>query len=147
MVVICAGGGGIPVIVGEHGGIQGIEAVVDKDHTAALLAEGLGAHRLLILTDVEAVWSHWKTPHARAIRAASPAHLRAMAFEAGSMAPKIDAACRFVDATGGVAMIGALEHAAETLACKAGTRIANDVASVDYYPDNALPLPDTKPPT
>lgn len=142
VIVVCAGGGGIPVVVGEEGGIHGIEAVIDKDRTAALLAEELGAQSLLILTDVEAVWSNWKTPNARAIRQAAPAHLRAMDFEAGSMAPKIDAACRFVDRTGGVAMIGALDRAAATLAGKAGTRVAPDVETVDYYADGALSLPD-----
>ena len=122
-LVICAGGGGIPVAVDEAGAIRGVEAVIDKDLSAALLAAALHADALLMLTDVAAVYTDWGTPAARPIRSAFPAQLRRLNFPAGSMAPKVEAACRFVEATGGVAGIGALDDAAAILQGQAGTLI------------------------
>lgn len=122
-IVVCAGGGGIPVVVDDHGVMTGVEAVVDKDRASALLARELNAERLLLLTDVPAVWSAWPRPEGRAIRSASPASLRALAFEPGTMGPKIEAACDFVDRTGAIAAIGALEDAARILRGEAGTII------------------------
>jgi len=89
------GGGGIPVVTTQAGGLRGVEAVIDKDLTAALLATELGADALLLLTDVAAVYEDWPRPCERAIRSARPAELRARAFAAGSMGPKVEAACRF----------------------------------------------------
>lgn len=123
VIVVCAGGGGIPVVAGADGSLHGVEAVVDKDLASALLAELLGAERLLLLTDVDAVELDWGTPAARPLRAATPRRLRRLSFAAGSMAPKVEAACRFVERTGGVAAIGSLTRAAEVLAGDAGTRI------------------------
>jgi len=123
VVVICAGGGGIPVCRDAEGHIRGIEAVIDKDLTAALLARELGADALLLLTDVDAVETDFGTDHARPIRHTNPIALRAGAFPAGSMGPKVDAACRFVEATGNRAMIGRLEDAAQLLAGSKGTVI------------------------
>ncbi len=123
VLVVCAGGGGIPVIVSPEGTIHGIEAVIDKDLSAALLARQLGAEFLLLLTDVEGVFENWDTPNASLIHSAAPSALRHMKFDPGSMGPKVEAACRFVDATGGVAAIGALDQAAEIMAGNAGTRI------------------------
>lgn len=132
VVVICAGGGGIPVVVGEDGGIRGVEAVIDKDLSAALLATEIGAEALLLLTDVRAVETGWRTPAARRIKEAAPEMLRAESFEAGSMAPKVEAAARFVESTGGLAAIGALEEAPAILAGKAGTRVRRGAATAWY---------------
>jgi carbamate kinase len=121
VVVVCAGGGGIPVVTTEAGALRGVEAVIDKDLTAALLATELGADALLLLTDVAAVYEDWPRPCERAIRDATPADLRARAFAAGSMGPKVEAACRFVERGGRLAAIGALDAAACLLAGTAGT--------------------------
>jgi carbamate kinase len=122
-LVVCTGGGGIPVTDGD-GTLRGVEAVIDKDLAAELLARSLGADTLLMLTDVDAVVAGWGTPDAHPIRRATPAELRAMEFASGSMGPKVEAACRFVEATGGTAAIGALEDAARILAGEAGTIVA-----------------------
>jgi carbamate kinase len=119
-LVVCAGGGGIPV-VRDDGILRGVEAVIDKDLAAELLARSLAADVLLMLTDVEAVISDWGTPDARPIGRTTPAELRALEFASGSMGPKVEAACRFVEATGGRAAIGALEDAGAILAGEAGT--------------------------
>lgn len=119
-VVVCAGGGGVPVVRDGHG-VRGVEAVVDKDLTAALLAQRIGATFLLILTDVDAVETGFGTPAARRIARASVRELRALAFPAGSMGPKVEAACRFVERTGHPAVIGRLEDAELLFAGKAGT--------------------------
>jgi carbamate kinase len=94
-----------------------------KDLAAALLATALGAEALLLLTDVDAVYAGWGTPAARAIRRAAPGQLRRMTFAPGSMAPKVEAACRFVAAGGGFAAIGALADVEAVLGGAAGTRI------------------------
>lgn len=120
-LVVCAGGGGVPVVRDEHGRLHGVEAVVDKDHTSAVLAEALEADALLVLTDVPHVERGFGTAHAEAILRATPAALAQEDFPAGSMGPKVDAVCRFVEATGGVAAIGRLEDAAAMLRGEAGT--------------------------
>jgi carbamate kinase len=122
-IVICAGGGGIPVIRTRAGELRGVEAVVDKDLTAALLAQSLAADALLLLTDVGAVQEGFGTAAARPIRHATPAELRSKAFAGGSMGPKIEAACRFVESGGKTAAIGKLGEAAEVLAGNAGTLV------------------------
>jgi len=132
VVVVCAGGGGIPVVVAE-GRVHGVEAVIDKDLSASLLAAEIGAAALLLLTDVAAVETGWRTPDARKIREAPPAALRTQSFEAGTMAPKIEAACRFAERTGGYAAIGALAEAAAILEGKAGTAVRPDAAAVSWY--------------
>jgi carbamate kinase len=124
VTVICAGGGGIPVAA-ENGSLRGIEAVVDKDLTAALLAERLAATQLLLLTDVAAVERNWGTQKARPIHRTTAAELRSLDFAAGSMAPKVEAACRFVERTGGTAAIGSLDDAAAVARGDAGTQIAS----------------------
>jgi carbamate kinase len=123
VTVICTGGGGIPVIQQPDGSEIGIEAVVDKDWASALLARVVGADALIMLTDVAAVELEFGTPDARAIRHATPAMLAAYKFPAGSMGPKVEAACSFVDETGGFAAIGALEDIAAILKGQGGTRI------------------------
>ena len=101
--------------------MHGVEAVVDKDLTAALLACSVQAEALLLLTDVESVQENFGTAQARPIRLATPGDLRARPFPAGSMGPKVDAACRFVEAAGGMAAIGRLDDAEALLDRKAGT--------------------------
>jgi len=127
VTVICAGGGGVPVVADEAGGFRGVEAVVDKDLTAALLAQEVGADALLLLTDVAAVQDGYGTRDSRPIRRATPAQLRgrlrAGAFPAGSMGPKVEAACRFAAATGGLAAIGCLGDAQALLDGTAGTTV------------------------
>jgi carbamate kinase len=122
-IVVCAGGGGIPVVRGENR-LRGVEAVIDKDLTAALLAEKVGAERLVMLTDVPFVERGWGTTAAEPIGEVTTAELRRMTFAPGSMAPKIEAACRFAERTGGVAVIGALTELAAVARGETGTRIA-----------------------
>ena len=121
--VICCGGGGIPVVRSQQGALRGVEAVIDKDRTAGLLARLLGADFLLVLTDVEAVELDYATPAARPLRRTSSAELRALSFPDGSMGPKVEAACDFVDATGGMAAIGRLVDAGALVAGTAGTTV------------------------
>lgn len=125
VTVICVGGGGIPVIEQVDGSEVGVEAVVDKDHASALLARLIGADGLVMLTDIAAVALGFGTPNARAIRRATPAMLADYTFPAGSMGPKVEAACSFVKETGGFAAIGALEEIEAILDGRAGTRIDN----------------------
>jgi carbamate kinase len=120
-VVVCAGGGGIPVVRDSSGQLRGVEAVIDKDLSAALLAEQLGADALVMLTDVSAVEVGFGTPAARPLHEVSVAELRAMDFAAGSMGPKVEAACRFAEATGNPSMIGSLEDVAALLDGTSGT--------------------------
>ena len=122
-IVVCAGGGGVPVVASD-GGLRGVEAVVDKDLTTSLLARQLDADALLLLTDVAAVQDGHGTPQARPIRRATPAELRQRDFPAGSMGPKIDAACRFAEATGKPAAIGRLSDAQALLTGEAGTLVS-----------------------
>jgi carbamate kinase len=126
VLVICAGGGGAAAAVDAAAVAPAIEATVDRDLAAALLAACLGADALLMLTDVAAVQRDWGTPAAAPVRSATPDDLWRLPFAAGSMGPKVQAACRFVDATGGVAAIGALADARAMLNGRCGT-IVRDV--------------------
>jgi carbamate kinase len=123
VLVVCVGGGGIPVVVDRDGRLRGVEAVVDKDRAAALLAEGLGADALLMLTDVPAVELDHGTPDARPLADVDAAALAEASFAPGSMGPKVEAACRFAERTGGLAAIGALGDAAAILGGERGTRV------------------------
>ncbi|MGP3713497.1 carbamate kinase [Brucella sp. RRSP16] len=123
VVVICAGGGGIPVIRNEQEEIEGIEAVIDKDRAAGLLAEELNADAFLMLTDVDAVYSGWGTPDQLPISRATPIELSTQKFASGSMGPKVEAACAFASHPGRIAGIGRLEDAAALLSGQAGTVI------------------------
>jgi carbamate kinase len=120
-IVICAGGGGAPVLQDGDGHFRGAEAVVDKDLSTALLARDLGADALVILTDVASVETGFGTDTARPIGRTTPAALRALKFPPGSMGPKVEAACRFVEATGKPAMIGQLDDAAGLVRGTRGT--------------------------
>jgi carbamate kinase len=121
--LVCAGGGGIPVVRDDAGGLRGEEAVVDKDLASALLARAIAADALALLTDVAAVEDGHGTPHARPIHRATSRELRARSFPAGSMGPKVEAACRFAEATGRTAMIGRLDQAEQVLDGTAGTQV------------------------
>ncbi|NUS08406.1 MAG: carbamate kinase [Nonomuraea sp.] len=121
VVVICAGGGGIPVVRDEHGRLSGVEAVVDKDLTASMLAESLECDAFLILTDVPRVMRGFGAPGQTEIAHTTPHELRGLDFPAGSMGPKVDAVCRFVETTGDMAAIGRLDQAQDILAGSAGT--------------------------
>jgi carbamate kinase len=121
-LVICAGGG-IPIALDGAGAMRGVEAVIDKDLTAALLARRLDADLLVMLTDVNAVHLGWGSDDDRPLRTVSAAELREFEFAAGSMGPKVEAACRFVEATGRRAAIGSLKDAVEIVAGGAGTQV------------------------
>ncbi|PYC87334.1 carbamate kinase [Streptomyces tateyamensis] len=122
-VVICGGGGGAPVTADSEGRMSGVEAVVDKDSVAALLAITVQAEVLLVLTDVPAVMAHFGTPQATALRHLDLDDLAALQFPAGSMGPKIAACRQFVEATGGRAAIGQLSDTCALLAGTTGTTI------------------------
>ena len=135
-VVICAGGGGIPVMytdapVPAGRQLVGVEAVIDKDLASALLAKDLGADALAIVTDVDAVYDDWGTPEQRAIRRATPAALAESHFAAGSMGPKVRAACSFVEETGGIAAIGAISDTPALLSGDAGTIVTRDADGIE----------------
>ncbi len=123
VTVVCAGGGGIPVIRRGDGRLEGIEAVIDKDRAAGLLATALDADAFLMLTDVAAVYRNWGTPSQTAIREVGPDEIDPADFPPGSMAPKVDAARSFSSRPGRIAGIGRLEDASAILAGEAGTRI------------------------
>ena len=123
VLVVCAGGGGIPVAEQADLSFAGVEAVIDKDRAGALLATSLHADAFLMLTDVDAVYEDWGTPSAAPIRRATPDELAGITFAAGSMGPKVEAACRFVRDNGGFAAIGSLDAAAAMLRGEAGTMI------------------------
>ena len=124
ITVICTGGGGIPVARDERGLLHGVEAVIDKDLSAQLLASSIDADALLLLTDVDGVHRGWGTPASELIGAASAAELRALDLPRGSMGPKVEAVCRFVEGgPGRIAGIGGLADALDILAGVAGTRI------------------------
>jgi carbamate kinase len=128
VLVICAGGGGIPVIWDEENGWMGVEAVIDKDRTASLLGQEVGADALVMLTDVPAVQVGFGTPEARPIHKTTPSELRALSeqFPVGSMGPKISAAIEFVETTGGFAAIGSLNDAPAIVRQEAGTVVVPD---------------------
>ncbi len=124
VLVIAAGGGGIPVVPRPDGrGLQGVEAVIDKDLCSALIAAELQADCLIIATDVDAVYLDWGLSTQRAIGRTTPQALSEHPFAAGSMAPKVEAACGFVRATSRRAAIGALEHIEALLLGNSGTQI------------------------
>lgn len=133
VVVICGGGGGIPTAVAPDGALVGVEAVIDKDRVGALLAQSLDADSYLILTDTDAVYLGWGRPEQRAIRQASPHALLAHPFAAGSMGPKVEAACAFATNTGRPAVIGGLDQAAALIRGEAGTRITTQSSGISYY--------------
>ncbi len=125
VIVICAGGGGIPTLYekGSNRKLVGVEAVIDKDLCSELLARELNADLFVMLTDADAVYVDWGKPSQKAIRRASSVSLAGIEFAAGSMGPKVQAACRFASATGNSAAIGALADLGKIIAGDAGTTI------------------------
>lgn len=133
VVVICAGGGGIPVMRNSDGRLEGVEAVIDKDAASSLLARQLKAQVLLMLTDVDAVYEDWGMSEQRAIRQVNVDRIADMPFAEGSMAPKIAAAIEFVRQTGGIAGIGRLQDAQAIMAGQAGTQIVPNGESMCWW--------------
>jgi carbamate kinase len=133
VVVICAGGGGIPTtwVPGQRRTLGGVEAVIDKDFASELLSREVEADLFVMATDVDAVYEDWGTADQRRIESVTPAELRRLQFAAGSMGPKVEAAARFVDATGKRAAIGALDDIEQIVNGTAGTQIVSDVQKED----------------
>ncbi|MEZ9720269.1 carbamate kinase [Vibrio splendidus] len=121
-LIICGGGGGAPVIE-KAGAYFGFEAVIDKDMTAALIAEEIGAEHLLILTDGTHVCLDWGTPREEKLENVSVKEMKGYNFPAGSMGPKVDACCKFVQNTGKHGYIGDLSCALEIIEGTSGTHI------------------------
>jgi len=132
VVVICAGGGGIPVAYDDESKLFGVEAVIDKDLASGLLAKGLDAEMFVMLTDVPSVYVDFGTEKQRAIRAAHPDAIEVLDFPAGSMGPKVKGACKYVRETGFESAIGQLSDLAAIMSGEAGTLISNDVNGIVY---------------
>jgi carbamate kinase len=131
-IVIAAGGGGIPTVYEPGRRLRGIEAVIDKDLCSELLARQLEADFYIMATDADAVFLDWGKPTAKAFRRASPKAMRDFSFPAGSMGPKVDAACHFAETTGKAAAIGALKDLAAIIHGQAGTTITSAVSGVEW---------------
>ncbi|HVP02745.1 MAG TPA: carbamate kinase [Solirubrobacteraceae bacterium] len=123
VIVVCVGGGGVPVARTDGGRCQGVEAVIDKDLASSLLAVDLGADMLILATDVEGAYADWGTPQQRMISRATPQEIRTFEFPKGSMGPKVEAVARFVERGGRRGAIGALEDIEALAAGDAGTQI------------------------
>jgi carbamate kinase len=128
VIVICAGGGGVPTVFDPSAerALVGVEAVIDKDLASQLLARDVAADLLVMATDVDAVYADWGTPEQRRLDSVTPGELRALSFPAGSMGPKVDAAARFVEATGMRAAIGGLSEIEAIVDGRAGTQVVSD---------------------
>lgn len=131
-IVICAGGGGIPTVYDDNKKLHGIEAVIDKDLCTALLAQDIDADLLVIATDVDAAYIDWGKATQKAIASAHPDEIEKLGFAAGSMGPKVQAACEFARNTGKTAVIGALADIEEIVRGAAGTRITTATAGIVY---------------
>ena len=125
VVVICAGGGGVPTMYLPDGDrtLTGVEAVIDKDLATELLAREVGADLFVMATDVDGVYTGWGTPEQRKLERVTPSELRELPFAAGSMGPKVEAAVRFVEATGNRAAIGGLHEIEAIVDGHAGTQV------------------------
>jgi carbamate kinase len=133
-IVIAGGGGGIPTMydASNQRTLEGVECVIDKDLASEVLARELDADLFVMLTDADAVYCDWGTPAQKAIRRASPAVLSRMSFAAGSMGPKVQAACEFATATGRTAAIGALDELSAIIAGEAGTTVTSKEPGIVY---------------
>ncbi|MDR6755740.1 carbamate kinase [Mycoplana sp. BE70] len=134
-IVICAGGGGIPTMYepGKERTLKGVEAVIDKDFCSELLARELEADLFIMATDAQAVCIDWGTPNQKAIHRASPAALSQYTFPAGSMGPKVDAACHFARETGKAAAIGALADIAAIVGGEKGTIVDASYSDLTWH--------------
>ena len=125
-IVICAGGGGIPTMYDENGDLRGVEAVIDKDLASALLAEQIEADLLVIATDVDGVYTNLGRENQRRLGRVTPDDLAGLNLPAGSMGPKVEAACGFARTTGKEAIIGSLTQIADMVHGAAGTRVRRE---------------------
>lgn len=132
-IVIASGGGGIPTLFDKDHRLQGVEAVIDKDLSSELLARELDADLYIMATDAPAVFLDWNTPKQRGIKAVNPSDLTQYEFAAGSMGPKVSAACQFAEKTGKRAAIGALDALEEIVAGNAGTHVSQQTAAMICY--------------
>jgi carbamate kinase len=132
VVVICAGGGGIPTAYDKHRKLYGVEAVIDKDLASGLLAKSLDAEMFVMLTDVPNVYVDYGSENQRSIKAANPEALKKLHFAVGSMGPKVRGACDFVRNTGKQSAIGQLSDLTEIMAGNAGTLISSEVKGIVY---------------
>ena len=132
-IVICAGGGGIPTIYDDQRKLHGVEAVIDKDLASELLARELEADLFIMATDADAVFIGFGTPEARGIKRASPEAMLAYDFPAGSMGPKVDAACQFAERTGKAAAIGSLKDLPAIVAGAAGTTVTAGASEIGWH--------------
>src|SRR4029453_6097444 len=125
VVVICAGGGGVPTMYlpGGERTLTGVEAVIDKDLASELLAREVGADLFVMATDVDGVYTGWGTPEQRNLERGTPSELRARPFAAAPVGPKVEAAARFVEATGNRAVIGGLNEIEAIVDGGAGTQV------------------------
>ena len=123
VIVICAGGGGIPTMYGTDRKLHGVEAVIDKDLAASLLAEELDADMLVIATDVDGVYTGWGTPEQTKLGGVTVEEVIGLNLPAGSMGPKVAAACDFATQTGNEAVIGSLADIDKIVEGSAGTRV------------------------
>lgn len=133
VVVICAGGGGIPTAYDENDCLYGVEAVIDKDLASGMLARGLDAEMFVMLTDVANVFVDFGTPEQRAIKTAHPDALDQLEFAAGSMGPKVLGACQFVRETGHRSAIGQLSDLTAIFDNNAGTIVSNDADEIEFW--------------
>ena len=133
-IVICAGGGGIPMARDQDGHLAGVEAVVDKDASSAVLATAINADLFIMVTDADAVYLDWGTRAQRAIKRISVGALRGFDFAAGSMGPKVQAAISFAEASGCRTVIGKIDDVDEILAGIAGTVIEAEDVPTEFYP-------------
>lgn len=134
-VVICAGGGGVPTMYepGAERKLAGVEAVIDKDFCSELLARELDADLFIMATDADAVFVDWGTPEAKGIFEATPSAMERYDFPAGSMGPKVEAACQFAVTTGNVAAIGALADVPAIVRGEKGTRIGKSYGDISFH--------------
>ena len=133
IIVICAGGGGIPVAYDSEKKLFGIEAVIDKDLASGLLANDADSDMFVMLTDVANVYTEFGTEKQRAIKTAHPDAIEKMDFATGSMGPKVLGACKFVNETGGQSAIGQLSDLTKIMQGEAGTTVTNQVTGIEYW--------------
>ncbi|MGH2702171.1 MAG: carbamate kinase, partial [Actinomycetota bacterium] len=125
VVVVCAGGGGVPTMYAPDAErtLVGVEAVIDKDFASELLAREIDADLFVMATDIDGVYADWGTTEQRRLERVTPAELREISFAAGSMGPKVKAAMQFVERTGQRAAIGALDDIEAIVDGNAGTQL------------------------
>lgn len=132
-IVICAGGGGIPTMYDDEKKLKGVEAVIDKDFASELLARELNADLYIMATDADGVYLDFGKPEAKRIKRASVDEINKYEFPAGSMGPKVEAACQFVSGTGKQAAIGGLSDLLEIVEGRAGTIVSVTNSDIEFH--------------